>query len=213
MRQNEGDTLRLFNGKDGEWLVEIEALSKKFCVGRVKEQLRHQENSLDIWAVFAPIKKTRMDFAVEKATELGVNTIWPVITQYCDRSKIKKERMEAQVIEAAEQCERLDIPEIRDTVSLSKLLELWPEDRMLIVCAEFGEVEPVASVFNDIDDRSIAVLIGPEGGFSVEELDKLSEYSFVKKVSLGGRILRAETALCAVLSCYQAIAGDWVKKA
>lgn len=209
MRLESGVLITLFNGKDGEWLGVLEGLSKKNGSVILKERIKRQVDVFDISLVFAPLKKARMDMVIEKSTELGIAKFIPVTTDYTQNSRLKEDRIQAQIIEAAEQCERLDIPNLEKIQPLKDLLKNWPENRILFVCGERGVAEPVAKAFGNIQGRPVSFLVGPEGGFSNAEIEILKQCAFVKMISLGARILRAETAVCAVLSCYQAIAGDW----
>jgi 16S rRNA (uracil1498-N3)-methyltransferase len=169
------------------------------------------EEPPDLWLVAAPIKRSASDRLAEKATELGVAVLQPVTTQHTAVDRVNAERLRAIAIEAAEQCERLTVPEIRPTVSLKKLLEAWPPQRRLLLCAEAGDARPIAEVLLDRAMAAAApwaVMIGPEGGFARSELDALTKLPFVMPVGLGPRILRADTAALAALACWQAILGD-----
>ena len=195
--------LRVFNGKDGEWRATLLEINKKRGLIILDAQFKEQTPSPDIWAVFAPIKKTRLDFITEKATELGAAKLIPVMSEHCVNPRINPGRMEAQAIEAAEQCERLDIPEVQDLIPLNNLLETWPKNRKLIVCAESGAALPFAQAVQKAGDAPLAVLTGPEGGFSDTELALLAAQDFTVMADLGSRILRAETALLAALAGLQ----------
>jgi 16S rRNA (uracil1498-N3)-methyltransferase len=199
--------LRVFNGKDGEWRATLSEIGKKRGSILLDAPLREQISAPDIWAVFAPIKKTRLDFITEKATELGATKLIPVMTDHCVNARINTARMEAQVIEAAEQCERLDVPDVSGLIPLAKLLETWPKTRILIVCAESGEALPLATAVKQAGDAPLAVLTGPEGGFSDAELTLLAAQDFTIMADLGPRILRAETALLAALAGLQLTQG------
>jgi len=192
--------LRVFNGKDGEWHATLLEINKKRGSILLGAPIREQTASPDIWAVFSPIKKTRLDFIVEKATELGAAKLIPVMTDHCVNARINTTRMEAQAIEAAEQCERLDIPTVTDLTPLHKLLDTWPRERILIVCAESGDALPFADAVKKAGNAPLAVLTGPEGGFSESELSLLAAQDFTLMADLGPRILRAETALLAALA-------------
>ncbi len=205
LRMSAGDQLIVFNGKDGEWIAELTEIAKKRGSISLIEQTRPQSASSDLWAVFAPIKKARQDFLVEKATELGVSRLLPVITDYCNNARMNKDRVTAQTIEAAEQCERLDMPEIDDLQKLNTLLNTWPEDRTLLVCAEKGDAVPIATAAQNLKGNPVGILVGPEGGFSDQELELLASKDFTQMIDLGPRILRAETALITALSSYQMI--------
>ncbi len=204
-----GDALALFNGVDGEWLGRIETLARGSATVTLVERRREQAGGPDLWLCFAPLKKSATDFVVAKATELGVSAIQPVTTRHSETARVNLDRLRAIAIEAAEQTERLDIPAVLAPVPLATLLEGWPADRVLLVAAERGESRPVAAVVPELAGRPAAVLIGPEGGFAKSELDGLRDLPFVHAVGLGPRILRADTAALAALTCWQAVAGDW----
>lgn len=207
MRKKVGDQVRLFNGEDGEWLAEIGSLSKRKARIIVSEQLRPAKPAPDIWLLFAPVKKNRNSFIVEKATELGVSLLQPIMTSRTT-SSIKSGKMSAQIIEAAEQTERLDLPKICEAVKLQNLLEGWDEARTLVFADEAGDGLPAVQVLAEIKSPC-AVLIGPEGGFTDEERELLRSKPFVTPISLGPRILRADTAALSVLAIWQAVSGDW----
>lgn len=208
MRLREGDTITLFNGADGEWEAQITALHKKFSGAEAHRLLRPQAASPDIWLCFAPIKHARLETIVEKATELGASVLQPVMTKFTQASRVNTERMRAQVIEAAEQSERLDIPDVREPLALDKMLGGWPKDRTLLYGDESGEGATLAEVLNAIDGP-LALLIGPEGGFSQDEHHMLRRLPFVRPMSMGPRILRADTAAIAALACILSARGDW----
>jgi 16S rRNA (uracil1498-N3)-methyltransferase len=206
-----GAAIDLFNGRDGEWRSALVAVGKKQAALAVERQLRPQAPGPDLWLVFAPIKRARIDSVVEKATELGVAALLPVVTQHTAVERVKTERLQAIAIEASEQCERLSVPEVRAPVTLGKLLAEWPVERCVLRCAEAGEARPIAEALQaHVNDstRPWAVMIGPEGGFARSELDALMKLPFVMPVGLGPRILRADTAALAALACWQAILGD-----
>lgn len=195
MRLAAGDDVRLFNGRDGEWRATVAALSRKAALLRPLERLRVQEAEPDCWLCFALLKRQKTDLAVEKATELGVSAIQPVITARTQADHVNLERLRAIGIEAAEQCERLEVPEIRPPLPLAALLAGWPDGRALYLADERRTsplIPPAAG--------PAALLIGPEGGFAAAELDAAAAYPFVTRVSLGRRILRAETAVIAGLA-------------
>ena len=209
LRLQVGAKLVLFNGQDGEWLAEITDLGKKSGLALVTEKLREQTQSPDLWLLFAPLKKAATDLVFQKATELGVSAIKPVITKHSNTERMKLERAQAIVIEAAEQCERLDVPSVDIPSKLEAILADWPEDRRLFVCAEAGPANSLEKVFVAHQGEKAAILIGPEGGFAVSELEFLSNQSFISLIGLGPRVLRAETAVLSALSCWQAFCGDW----
>ena len=211
MKLEAEDFVLCFDNKNGEFLCEIAEISKKKTVVKCIEKTRKFELVSDIWLLFAPVKKDNTDFIIEKATELGVRKIVPVITERTNSFKVKKERFVLQSIEAAEQSRRIDLPEIEDAVELKKMLAKWNEGRVLFFCNEKSDENEIAKVFSNKSfcNKPCAILIGPEGGFSDEEIALLKGKKFVTNISLGKRILRAETAVVAALSCWQAILGDW----
>lgn len=211
MRLSLGDKLRCFDGKSGEYECDIVAANKKTCTLRAQEKIRDFESSPNIWILFAPVKKDQTDYIIQKSTELGVSKIIPTITQRTISEKIKKERFIAQAIEASEQCRRLDLPEIEDSISLEKLLSTWDSNRKLYFMDETGKGNTVYNIFGNIKElnQPAAILVGPEGGFDDKELEKLRSLSYTQGISLGKRILRAETAVATSLACWQAFCGDW----
>jgi 16S rRNA (uracil1498-N3)-methyltransferase len=208
LRRAPGDEVGLFNGRDGEWLAHVQSYSRNATAVALDRQRRPQQAGPDLWLAFAPIKRARIDMLAEKATELGVSVLWPVMTKRSEASRVNTERLTSIAIEAAEQTERLDIPEIRIPVSLEKLLAAWPADRLLYVCAESGAATPIAEAITARGSQSSGFLIGPEGGFAPGELDAVLKLPFVVAIGLGPRLLRAETAAIAALACWQALAGD-----
>jgi 16S rRNA (uracil1498-N3)-methyltransferase len=211
LRLESGAAVSLFNGRDGEWRASLVAIAKAHASVAVEQQIRPQASGPDLWLVFAPIKRARIDSVVEKATELGVAALLPVVTQHTAVERVKIERLQAVAIEASEQSERLSVPEVRVPVTLGKLLAEWPVERRLLLCAEAGEARPIAEALQShVNDSMVpwAVMIGPEGGFARSELDALVKLPFVMPVGLGPRILRADTAALAALACWQAILGD-----
>ena len=217
LRLSQGANLALFNGRDGEWRARLDGLGKGWASVTVEEQLRPQQADADLWLVFAPIKRARIDFLAEKATELGVAVLQPMFTQHTAVSRVNVERLAANAREAAEQCERLSVPEVRAPAALYDLLADWPAERHLLLCAERSEVPPIGEGLRDYAGREAAgpwaVMIGPEGGFARSELDALMELDFVTPVGLGPRVLRADTAALAALACWQALLGRWPTKA
>ena len=209
MRAKVGDTVRLFNGRDGEWLASVAEMSKRSCVLACRQALAPQSQVPDIWLVFAPIKKTPADYVVQKATELGVRRLQPVFTRRTIVARVNLDRMKANAIEAAEQSERLDVPEIGEPQSLNALLAGWPADRAMIFCDEAGAAPPIASALANLKGQPAAILTGPEGGFDAQERETIRARPNVFPVSLGSRILRADTAAVAALAVWQSIKGDW----
>ena len=208
MRRAIGDEVGLFNGRDGEWLGRIDIYGRGSTEIALTTERRPQAASPDVWLAFAPIKRQRIDFIAEKATELGVSLLWPVMTRRAEPSRVNTERLTNIAIEAAEQTERLDVPVVRDAVQLDKMLAEWPRGRTLFVCAEAGEAVPIAEAMVAHRHAPAGFLIGPEGGFAAAELDALRKLPFVVAIGLGPRLLRAETAAVAALACWQALAGD-----
>jgi len=211
LRLAAGAAVDLFNGRDGEWRSALVAVGKRQATLAVERQLRPQASGPDLWLVFAPIKRARIDSVAEKATELGVSLLLPVVTQHTAVDRVNVERLRSIAVEAAEQCERLSAPPVREPVTLGKLLAEWPADRRLLLCAEAGAARPIADALQShLNDAGApwAIMIGPEGGFARSELDALVNLPFVMPVGLGPRILRADTAALAALACWQAILGD-----
>lgn len=208
MRAKTGDMVLLFNGRDGEWLARVAETTKRNCTLACEKQTRTQDETPDVWLCFAPVKKTPADYIVQKATELGARALQPVFTRRTIVSRINEERMRANAIEAAEQSERLTVPEIREPVTLEKLLRSWPRERSVLFCDEGGDAQPIAKAAAKIEISAIAILTGPEGGFDPAERDAIRSQSFVVPVTLGPRILRADTAALASLAIWQAVRGD-----
>lgn len=210
LRMVPGDAVDVFNGCDGEWRTRIMDLKKGRGSLCIEASLRTQVPESGPWLAFAPLKKTATDFVIEKATELGVERLLPVLSAYTQTARVNVERLAANAREAAEQCGRLSVPAVDDAVALPALLAAWPPERRLLVMDETGAGTPIAEAVAALGrGAALGVLVGPEGGFAASELDALSKLSFVTRVGLGPRILRAETAAMAALSCVQAWAGDW----
>jgi 16S rRNA (uracil1498-N3)-methyltransferase len=213
MRRPDGAPLLLFNGRDGEWQAVLAGRGKKSAVAEVGEQTRVQAAEPDVWLCFAPVKRARIDYIAEKATELGASVLQPVLTRHTAVERVNVERLRANAIEAAEQTERLCVPEVREPVDLARLLAAWPEGRRLLICDETGGGPPIAEALGGLDAAARAapwaIAIGPEGGFAAEELTALRRIKDVMAVGLGPRILRADTAATAALACWQALVGDW----
>lgn len=203
LRLEAGQAVALFNGRDGEWRAVIAEAGKKGVRLDVETELRPQQPADDIWLCFAPIKQGRIEMIVEKATELGVGRLLPVITRRTQMQKVNTERLAAHAREAAEQCERLDVPEVTPAVTLEKLLRDWPQDRKLFLCAERNDAPSLLAAAKG--EGACALLIGPEGGFAPEELTQIMALPQAVTVSLGQRILRAETAAIAALAILQSV--------
>ena len=208
MRRRPGDRIRLFNGRDGEWEGTIETLAAHRADVRIGASLAAQVPAPDLWLLFAPLKAERTRYVVEKATELGVGALCPVLTRRGQTRRVNGERLRAHAIEAAEQCGRLDVPEIALPCPLDETLADWPPDRRLLVCEPEAE-RSLAGALAGRGGIPWAILIGPEGGFAPEERRLLADHPAAVLARLGPRILRAETAVAASLACWQALAGDW----
>lgn len=215
MRREDGAALLLFNGRDGEWAATLSLRGKKAAAALVGARTREQAAEPDVWLCFAPVKRARIDYIAEKATELGVSVLQPVITRHTNVERVNVERLHANAVEAAEQTERLSVPEVRAPVDLARLLAGWPAGRRLLICDETGGGPPIGEALAGLDDAARAapwaIVIGPEGGFAEAELAALRRMKDVMAVGLGPRILRADTAALAALACWQAIVGDWRK--
>jgi len=211
MRLSPGDTLPVFNGRDGEFLAEVAEAGKKSGSLRCLERTRPLRLPPDLWLMFAPIKKERTDFIVEKAAELGAARILPVGTEFTQSGRINRDRLQAHAVEAAEQCGGTYVPELGEFRRLAEWLDDWPEDRHLLFCDEtLSEAGAgVAAQFAALPRGPWAILIGPEGGFSEAERARLRAHPRAHAVSLGPRILRADTAAVAALGLWQAALGDW----
>ncbi len=209
LRMAEGAELLVFNGRDGEWLARVAAKKKKAVLIEAVEQTRPQPRTPDLHYCFAPLKQGRLDYLVQKAVEMGAGVLQPVVTQHTQVSKIGTERLAANAVEAAEQCGILAIPEVRDALKLERLLGDWDPNRRLIFCDESAETDNPLPALQGIAERKIALLVGPEGGFSDDERKTLHALPFVTAIPLGPRILRADTAAVAALALIQATIGDW----
>lgn len=206
MRLTVGAAVLLFNGKDGEWHTTLAEVAKRGAAAVCDAETRPQTMPPDLWLIFAPIKKARTDFIVEKAVELGVRRILPVQTRHTNSERIRQDRLQAHAVEAAEQCRATFVPEVADLQPLDRLLSTWPETRALYWCDEdaIGQPTQVTGA-----PGPAAILIGPEGGFSADEGAKLRTMPQVHPLSLGPRILRADTAAVAAITLWQARHGDW----
>lgn len=203
MRLGPHDGVLLFNGEDGEWRSDVIDAGKRggrlMCI----EQTKVQQNPPDLWLLFAPIKKARTDFIVEKATELGVACILPVQTEFTNTERIRRDRLQAHAVEAAEQCGGTYVPPVEDIQKLSDVLDGWSADRSLIFCDEVL----VGHAATQMPNAPAAILVGPEGGFSERERSRLRDVA--ASVSLGPRILRADTAAISAITLWQSKRGDW----
>jgi len=209
LRAKSGNLVSLFNGRDGEWLAEIMAAGKRGVTAHCRKQVQSQTQTPDIWLVFAPVKKTPADYLVQKATELGVSVLQPVFTRRTIVTRINQERMLANAAEAAEQSGRLNVPQVREGVSFEKFLAGWPKERRLLFCDEGGDAKAMTQAARESRGGPTAILTGPEGGFDPAEREALRALPFVTPVTLGPRILRADTAALAALAIWQSVGGDW----
>jgi len=209
LRMKPGDQVLLFNGADGEWCARLAAPGKKKAAATVEYQTRPQKGGPDLHYLFAPIKRARLDYMAQKATEMGASVIQPVITRRTVAERVNTGRLHANAIEAAEQCGILRVPEVRAPQKLETLLEQWDKARLLIFA---DEAAPTASPLQALAAQSahpLAVLIGPEGGFEPEERAALLTQTYVIPLSLGPRVMRADTAAVACLALVNAALGDW----
>ena len=209
LRAETGNLVSLFNGRDGEWLAEITAAAKRGVTATCRRHTQAQRGTPDIWLAFAPVKKTPSDYLVQKAAELGVSVLQPVFTRRTIVGRINEERMAANAVEAAEQSGRLTVPEVRSGISFDKLLASWPQDRRLLFCDEGGDAKSMTQAARESRGGPSAILTGPEGGFDPQERAALRALPFVVPVTLGPRILRADTAALAALAIWPAVAGDF----
>jgi len=208
MRRKVGDTLRVFDGANGEWLAEVAKANKRNGLLVCKKAVGPQISPPDLWLLFAPIKKARTAFVVEKAVEMGVRELRPMITDFTNE-RMNVGRMQAHAVEAAEQCGATFVPDVLAPVRLLDMLANWPAERKLVFCDEGRAALPVAQALAAEASGPWAILIGPEGGFSADEVGVLRGLEAVVSVTLGPRILRAETAAVAAITAWQMVLGDW----
>ncbi|SFO24192.1 16S rRNA (uracil1498-N3)-methyltransferase [Roseovarius lutimaris] len=209
MRQGAGDAVLLFNGHDGEWRASVAEAGKRGGLLRVEEQTGPQRDPPDLWLLFAPIKKARTDFIVEKAAEMGAARILPVQTDFTNSDRIRQDRLQAHAVEAAEQCGGTFVPEVCGLQKLDRLLAEWPEGRQLMFCDEALAGGSSALTGGLAKGAPWAILIGPEGGFSKAERARLHAVPLAHAIALGPRILRADTAAVAAMTLWQRTLGDW----
>lgn len=207
MRLAVGAYVALFNGRDGEFQARVVEANKRGGVLECESQSKPLQMPPDLWLCFAPIKKARTDFIVEKAAEMGAARICPVLTEYTNSERIRRDRLQAHATEAAEQCGGTYVPEVAELQRLDRLLADWPADRNIMFCDE--SLAGAGQVLGDAGGKKWAILIGPEGGFSEAERKKLHALPFAHPISLGPRILRADTAAVAALALWQTHLGDW----
>lgn len=206
MRIKQGGGALLFNGRDGEWRADVVTAGKRSGLLICAEESAPQREPPDIWLMFAPVKKARTDFIVEKAVEMGAARILPVQTEFTNAERIRRDRLQAHAIEAAEQCGATYVPEVAELAKLDRVLRDWTKERRIMFCDESlaGEGADVPSL-----SAAWAILIGPEGGFSENERSSLTKMEQSHAVSLGPRKLRADTAAVAALTIWQRAFGDW----
>lgn len=209
LRLAPGDAILAFNGRDGEWRAEIAEAGKRATVLVVRDRIRPQEDGPDIDYLFAPLKRVRLDYVVQKATEMGVARLRPVLTRHTVAERVNVERLRANAVEAAEQCGILRVPEVRAPEKLAGVLAGWEAPRRLIFCDEGSDLTDPVAVLRGLRPGPLAVLVGPEGGFAEEERRLVASQPFVTRISLGPRILRADTAGVAALALVNATLGDW----
>jgi 16S rRNA (uracil1498-N3)-methyltransferase len=209
LRFEAGDAVLVFNGRDGEWRAELSFPTRKRLFLTAIEQTRPQPAPCDLHYLFAPLKVGRLDYLVQKAVEMGAGLLQPVMTQHVQGRIGNLDRVRANVIEAAEQCGVLGIPEVTEPQRLEDLLADWPKDRRIIFCDEGDAGQNPLTLLSSIKEKKLALLIGPEGGFSESEQDLLRSLDFVSAIPLGPRILRADTAAVAAMAVIQAAIGDW----
>lgn len=209
LRMTDGAEILVFNGRDGEWKTTISYPTRKKILLTATEQTRAQPQTPDLHYLFAPLKTGRMDYLVQKAVEMGAGVLQPVMTQHVQGKITNLDKLRANVSEAAEQCGILAIPPVLEPVKLRDLLERWDASRRIIYCDEGDEGQNPLPILSRIEEKQIALLVGPEGGFSEEERQLLREHPSVTPIPLGPRILRADTAAVAALAVIQATLGDW----
>lgn len=212
MRCDVGDCVLVFNGRHGEWRAVIQAMTKKLTVLELEGQTRPHAYLPDIWLVFAPLKRARMDYVAQKATEMGAGVLLPMRTRFTQGGQFKQARLVANAIEAAEQCGLVQVPEVRDLVAFDTLLKDWATyapNRQIIFCDEKASPGDALATLKVLKNQPIAVFIGPEGGFSDAEREQLLAHPQAISISLGPRILRADTAAVAALAICQSCLGDW----
>jgi 16S rRNA (uracil1498-N3)-methyltransferase len=209
LRLEAGASVLVFNGRDGEWLAHLAFPSRKKVVLELAEQTRPQPETSDLHYLFAPLKVGRLDYLIQKAVEMGAGLLQPVMTQHVQGKITNLDRLRANVTEAAEQCGVLSMPDVSEPCRLTDLLDRWPADRRIIYCDEGDEGQNPLPILAKVTEKKLALLVGPEGGFSEEERALLRALPFVTAIPLGPRILRADTAAVAALAVIQAAIGDW----
>lgn len=209
LRLADGDEILVFNGRDGEWRARLVAEGKRGASLEMLDLVRAQTGGPDLHYLFAPLKRARLDYMVQKATEMGVARLVPVLTRHTVAERVNLDRMRANAIEAAEQCGILRVPEIAEPIKLARLLDGWDASRTLVFCDEAAEQASPIAALSACAPRPLAVLIGPEGGFSPDERAMIRAVPQAVALSLGPRIMRADTAAVAALALVNAVLGDW----
>jgi 16S rRNA (uracil1498-N3)-methyltransferase len=209
LRMTDGAEILVFNGRDGEWKASLSFPTRKRILLTPTEQTRPQPAPSDLHYLFAPLKVGRLDYLVQKAVEMGAGVLQPVMTQHVQGKITNLDKLRANAVEAAEQCGILAIPEVAEPVKLFDLLDNWPQERRIIFCDEGDAGQNPLPLLSKIEEKQLALLVGPEGGFSEEERTRLSGLDFVTAIPLGPRILRADTAAVAAMAVIQAAVGDW----
>lgn len=199
----------IFNGRDGEWQAKLAYPTRKRLLLIPHLQTRPQPAAADLHYLFAPLKVGRLDYLIQKAVEMGAGLLQPVMTQHVQGKIGSIDRLRANAVEAAEQCGILAIPDVAEPVKLADLLDRWPSDRRIIYCDEGDAGQNPLPLLRGIKERRLALLVGPEGGFSEDERTRLRSHDFVTAIPLGPRILRADTAAVAAMAVIQAAIGDW----
>jgi 16S rRNA (uracil1498-N3)-methyltransferase len=209
LRLGEGDEILVFNGRDGEWRARLKEAGKRGAELEAVTQVRPQANGPDLHYLFAPLKRARLDYMVQKATEMGASRLVPVLTRHTVAERVNLDRMRANVIEAAEQCGILRVPDVAEPVKLPAALAGWDASRALIFCDEAADQASPLAALSAVAAGPLAVLIGPEGGFSPDEREMIRRVPQATAISLGPRIMRADTAAVAALALVNAALGDW----
>lgn len=214
LRLGEGAALLVFNGREGEWRAHIAGSSRKSASLIIEDQSRPQDSVGDLHLMFAPLKHARLDYMVQKAVEMGVSRLQPMLTRHTQVTRVNTERMRANAIEAAEQCGLITLPDIGAEKPMLQLIAAWPEDQLIVFCDEDSPGgDPVAALIEHRRrapaGRAMALIIGPEGGFHADERSEVLRRPNCLRLSLGPRILRADTAAVAALALVQAVLGDW----
>ena len=209
LRLGDGAVVHVFNGRDGEWRGQVVRRGRRDVALEVGNRTRTQSGGPDLHYLFAPLKRARLDYMVQKATELGVSRLIPVLTRHTVAERVNLDRMRANVIEAAEQCGILRVPEVGPPIALGRAVETWDATRRLVFCDEDAPVQDPVAALREAGPGPLAVLIGPEGGFAADEREMLCRLPGVVRLALGPRIMRADTAAVAALTLVNAVLGDW----